>query len=607
MNVIKTVKLFILCVIIGQVSFSQEKQLTQKLDTVVITSTRIDLPFSKNSRTIKVISSKEIKKSTATNVTELLQQVAGIDMRKRGAGNVQADLYIRGGGFDQTLILIDGIKVENPQTGHHTMNMALPLEVIKRVEIIKGAAARIFGQNAYTGAINIVTKTNADKVNSVALQIGSFKQKNGSLTFGKNFGNTSVITHASINTSDGYRFNTDFKNYNYFIKTTFNKNKTPINVLGYFSERKFGANGFYASPKFINQYEETASSLLGVTSSYKFENLTVKPRIYWKRGQDMYLFVRNKPSVYRNMHIYNKVGGEINMSYTSKLGITGFGFDIARVFLVSNRLGDRRRLVTNTFLEHRFAFFNGKLDVTPGASINYFSDFGSFFFPGIDIGYQVNNEFKIYANLGYTHRVPTYTDLYISGGVSVGNKDLVPEKAISEEIGVKYTNDNFFASVVGFHRDSKVAIDYVKNEVKSPWKANNFNNSSTYGVELNTSLNFKMASYNQKIDVGYTYIKDNLKNLNYKFSRYSINSLRHHFTTTFKSQFFKNLKQSISYKLGKRAKRDAYNVLDAKITYNIKGFELFVIGNNILNEEYSETNLVPMPKANFLLGVGYKF
>ena len=246
----------------------------------MITSTRIDLPFKENSRTINIITSKDIKNSAATNVADLLQQVAGIDMRRRGVAGMQADLYIRGGSFDQTLILIDGIKVEDPQTGHHTMNMALPIEVIERIEIIKGPAARVFGQNAFTGAINIVTKSDANKVNAVGFQVGSYGQENVNATVGKDLGNTSVIAHASINTSDGYRHNTDFENQNYFVKSSFNKNNTPIDVIGYFTERKFGANGFYATPSAINQYEETQSSLVGVSTQFKSKKFIISPRLY---------------------------------------------------------------------------------------------------------------------------------------------------------------------------------------------------------------------------------------------------------------------------------------------------------------------------------------
>ena len=127
---------FFLCLWVTFYAFSQEKKVA--LDSIIINSTRISLPFKDNSRTIKVITSVQIKQSATTNIADLLQQVAGVDIRRRGLNGMQSDVYIRGGSFDQTLLLIDGIKVEDAQTGHHTMNMALPLEVIERIEIIKG-------------------------------------------------------------------------------------------------------------------------------------------------------------------------------------------------------------------------------------------------------------------------------------------------------------------------------------------------------------------------------------------------------------------------------------------------------------------------------------
>merc|ERR1711916_100766 len=122
-----TKKLILAMVLLCSIAtFSQEKNTTERLDTIVIFSTRIDIPFKKNSRTIQIVTAADIKNSAATNVADLLQQVAGVDIRRRGTAGSQADLYIRGGGFDQTLLLIDGIKMDDAQTGHHTMNAALP-------------------------------------------------------------------------------------------------------------------------------------------------------------------------------------------------------------------------------------------------------------------------------------------------------------------------------------------------------------------------------------------------------------------------------------------------------------------------------------------------
>ena len=244
-------KISIILFLITQMVFSQDPPLDQILDEVVVSSTKINLPFSKNFRTIKIISSKEIQSSYATNVSDLLQQVIGIDIRRRGAGGVQGDLYIRGGGFDQTLLLIDGMKMDDAQTGHHTLNMILPLYLIERIEIIKGPAARIFGQNAFSGAINIVTKevegkTNEANINLQEVSLGSYKQKNFSLSSRVVTEKIRSLLSFSTNRSDGYRHNTDYINNNYFIKTSFKTKNSPIDLISSFSERRFGANGFYA-------------------------------------------------------------------------------------------------------------------------------------------------------------------------------------------------------------------------------------------------------------------------------------------------------------------------------------------------------------------------
>ena len=125
---------------------AQENKEKIELDEIeILSSPRIQIESSQNSISVLTISQEQINNSTATNISELLQQIAGLDVRRRGIEGMQADLYIRGGSFDQTLLLIDGIKVEDPQTGHHTMNMTLPLEVIEKIEIVKGAVEESLG------------------------------------------------------------------------------------------------------------------------------------------------------------------------------------------------------------------------------------------------------------------------------------------------------------------------------------------------------------------------------------------------------------------------------------------------------------------------------
>jgi len=599
-------KLLIIAVLILHLNlFSQGKKEIQALDTILIKSTRIDLPFKENARTIQVISAAFIKNSAATNVADLLQQVAGVDIRRRGSAGSQADLYIRGGGFDQTLLLIDGIKMDDAQTGHHTMNAALPVEVIERIEIIKGPAARVFGQNAFTGAINIVTKSTLENTTSVNIEAGSFGQLNGSVTVGKEFENSSLIAHVGILTSDGYRHNSDYENKNYLLKGVFNKKEQPIEVIATFFDKKFGANGFYASATATEQYEETQSSLFGASTTFRTEKFKITPRVYWKRGEDEYVYIRDNPSVYRNLHITNKVGVETNASYTSDKGITGFGVDISRVFISSNNLGKRNRTMANLFLEHRFKFADGKIDITPGVAITYFSDFKFHAFPGLDIGFKLSDNLKAYGNLGVTYRIPTYTDLYYNDSNTIGNSNLKPEEAFAQEIGLKFNSGRFTSSVAIFNRDADNLIDFIRPDVTSKYEATNIAKVNTKGFELNTDYRFKLNEFNQTLSFGYNYLNDDILDQNKDLSRYSLNTLKHQFITRFESKLFKNVRQNIIYKHSERTIGTSYNVWDASVIVAVNKFNFTVTANNIFNAEYIESGFVPMPPSSLLFGLRY--
>ena len=539
---------------------------------------------------------------------DLLQQVSGIDIRRRGVPGTQADLYIRGGGFDQTLLLIDGMKMDDIQTGHHTLNLLLPIQLIERIEIIKGPASRIFGQNAFNGAINIVTKSlpKLDKKQFEMLvsnpTFGSFKQFgfliNSRLSLKEKFNAQLTFSRSK---SDGYRYNTDYINDFFFFKSEIKTQKNPIIITSGFTEKKFGANGFYASPSATDQYEETQASFLGISTLLGSEKFLVRPKLYWRRGQDEYIYIRNNPSVYRNLHKTNKIYLDFSFSKLFESSRLNFGIDLSNSSISSNNLGDHNRFTTSLYADYTFKTKDNKLSFSPGLSISNFSDMSTHFFPGIDVGFDVNEKINLYANYGKTYRIPTYTDLYYSDRNTIGNPDLNPEHAITNEIGIKYSNENIDVSSSFFTRKSSNIIDYVKQSEQDKWEATNIRNLDTNGFDL--SFLYNISLYNS-LRIGYTYLFDKSYVSQVNYSRYAINSLRHQLNTRLALKYSNKITHTLISRFGERSNKVSHIVYDSNLKYQLSENSYFFINvNNIFNEEYYETNLVPMPGRNFLIGV----
>ena len=588
------------------VVFSQKNQ---TLDEVIVTDTKIDIPFSKKFRSVEIISRNEIRNAGVLNIVDLLQLITGLDIRRRGVSGIQADLYIRGGGFDQTLLLVDGMKMDDSQTGHHTLNMLLPIDIIERVEIIKGPAARIFGQNAFNGAINIITKktkrTRKKELSFVLNRIsyGSFNNFTSSVSARVSNNNYASIINYSKDDSGGYRHNTDFKTDNVFIKSSLSKKNPNTSFIATLTNRKFGANGFYASPDATEQYEKTQTSLIGLKSLYKKGNLIVKPKLYWRRNQDEYIYIRDNPSIYRNLHKTNKIAFETSFNYFSGLGKTNFGVDISSVSISSNNLGKHNRFITSIYLDHSFNLFNKRLNISPGFSISYFSDLSLHSFPGIDLGFDINEKIIIYGNFGKTYRIPTYTDLYYSDRTTVGNPELEPESAVSSEIGLKLNYEKIIIKASLFSRKSKNIIDYSKENEDDLWRARNIGKLQTDGFEIDLKMK---VNKNFNFKFGYALINDDNFQSNINFSRYALNSLKHNVISNLYFKYNRKLSHSIQLRFAERTDGTSYKIINSNISFVpfSNDSQFFLNLNNIFNEYYWETNLVPMPGQNFT--VGYK-
>lgn len=605
------IRIFLFCVLVWSFTdFAHGQSDTLiYLPNIQIGDQRISIPFSKASRTITLLTKKEITKISAQSLNETLGYISGVDIKNQGVKGGQADLSIRGSTFEQVLVMINGIKMNDPQTGHHALNIPVPLESIERIEVLKGPGARRFGQNAFAGAINIITKIPEKDMINVGVEAGSYGNVSGQLGASLHHGGFHQSAQLSYLRSDGYRHNTDFDIANIFYQNEWNQGKGTWSTMAGFSKRKFGANGFYGSPNFTNQYEEVETSIASLSYKYIGNRFHIKPNFQWRRNQDEYILFRGQPEIYRNLHFGNSIGFDVQSGIYSDIGLTGLGAEWRKIYLKSNNLGQHQRDELAIYLEHRFEFFDTKLTLTPGISYNYFTNFGDFFYPGVDLGYQFNKTWTAYGNIGDTYRIPTYTDLFYVGPTNIGNEDLIPEKATSFEVGLKYIDNLWYWNIALFRRSSDDLIDWVKNEEDLPWMPRNYYHAFFNGIEVDQKWTLPTNNLGlQDINLTYNYISAKIENQNEAIiSRYALDHLRHQLILRSSGQVMKNWSYSIGLRYLDRVNLEDYFLGDLKINFEaMKGIWYAQI-NNIFNTEYTETSLIPMPGRTFNIGFKRNF
>jgi vitamin B12 transporter len=374
------------CCAFNVLVYSQENTLHDDLlEEVVIEENRLQIPFNKSTRNIQVITKADIEKLPASSINEILAYISGVDIRQRGPFGSQADVSIDGGSFEQTMVLWNGVKMGDAQTAHHSMNLPIPIQAIERIEILKGPAARIYGINALTGAINIVTKTKMENFVQVNASLGSsfktneetngiYTQSNIQAIAGYHHDKVNHLLSFAKEDTNGQRYNTAANNLKAMYQGNANINsKNNIQWFSGYIDNEFGANGYYAAP---HDKELVQTLLVAVSSSHQLsDKLTIKPRISNRYNEDDYRFYRNDLSKARSLHYSNAFMMELNGIYKANWGDIGLGYELRLEDINSSNLGSHNRNNHGWFTEYKQTYFD-KLLVNAGAYFNYNSDYG---------------------------------------------------------------------------------------------------------------------------------------------------------------------------------------------------------------------------------------
>ena len=650
MSLKRIVKICVLSValfIIQEVSVLQ----AQKTDTTKL-SKIIDLEevevvgqaspdvFSQIARTVTVISSQEISSSPASTIQDLLEFVAGVDIRQRNTNGVQADIQLRGGTFDQVLIMLNGISISDPQTGHFNLNLPISLTSIDRIEILHGSAARYYGSNAYKGVINIITRKEKNVI-SGGMSLGAYSLFETRFSAGRSIRNFFNNLDFSKSRSNGYAHNTDFSigNINYEGGLKF----SPVNIFwqGGISAKSYGANDFY-SPIFPDQFEETETGF----GSLGFEtngNQKLKAHLWYRQHKDHFLLKRDNPSFYENFHKTDVYGVKMSTDLNSVLGITHIGIEVRREAILSTILGNELDMpvaikgVDSTWYSKNYERSNIGLHFDQKYQTEHFYISGGFLinrnldysnkweiFPGLDISYKIlDDRVKIFSSAGRSLRLPTFTDMFYSDPVNSGNPLLQPEELLSFEWGMEYKAKYLTSGLTYFQDYGNNVIDWIMLESSDVYEARNIAEVQTRGIEMRLGYNNANDAGNfilKRFFVNYAYTDSDFSEGNYE-SKYAGDFLKHKFALSAIMQLASNIQ--IDYRLSYSSRNgsyadfdeingirfsspfEAYWMNDVGISYTQPSVKVYLKISNLFDIEYNDVgNLI---QAGRWITAGFEF
>lgn len=592
---------------------------------------------------ITTISGKEIKGSASTSLQDLLEELPGIDIRQRNSHDVQADIQFRGGTFDQVMILLNGINITDPQTGHFNLNLPIEISLIERIEIIHGIQAVKFGANAYKGVINIITKKENNSV-SAGLSYGQYNLWHPFLT--ANLKKRKFYNGLSLsrNSSDGYTENTDFRIDHLFYQGGLGLKSGEIEWQAGLNSKAFGANDFY-SPSFPDQYEETLTGFgsAGITSGGKSK---ISVSASWRRHKDHFLLKRDDPSFYENYHLTDIFGMKAGTVFTTGLGSTSIGFQDRYEIIHSTLLGNDSehpkkiigtgnayytkyfsRNFVDCYLKHDYSMNNFFL--SGGFMITLKNDFldRNEISPGINISRRfLNKKMNLFASVNKTMRLPTFTDLFYKDPVNEGNPYLDPEELVSVESGLVINSLSNQINLAIFKDFSEKSIDWVWIPERNTYKAMNISEITTGGFEISCRYNNKEQDNGilslKNAYITYTFISSEKTAGDFE-SKYSLDYLKHKLGLNAQFNIAEDLQTSIRtcYNARNGSYLDfdpdtnttvlvpfrSYWLTDMKISYERNFLKLFVNISNLLDTEYTDVGNLIQPGRWIVMGMEINF
>ena len=609
---------------------------TVSLDEVVVTGARAPLTEAQAAKVVSVITRDDICRSAAETVNDVLKMAAGVDVRQRGGFGVQTDISINGGTFDQITILLNGIDISSPQTGHNAADFPVALSDIERIEVLEGAAARVYGSTAFSGAVNIVTRTDRESNIAVAAEGGSFGTFDGTITATLCAKSIRNQASASYIQSDGGTRHSDFIKRKAFYQGEFSAPLVSARWQAGITSQDFGANTFY-STKYDNQYEATRRYIVSARADIhtsRNNGIVVSPTAYWHRDYDHYQLTKGLTGAANgeNYHRTDVYGAGFNAYARWLLGTTAVGFDIRREHILSTVYGtalaeneykaidgttrsydhEGERTNTGIFLEHNVLC--GPLSVSAGllANKNTGIDGDYRFYPGIDITYRPVDGWKIYASWNKALRVPTFTDLYTSNAVQQGDPNLKPERVSTVKIGARWQGRGIAMAADAFYSNGTDIIDWVyvaaestKYQALNIGKLDNMGASAEFSLNVDELLRRPIVT---RIRLAYAFIHQKHETEQQIFgSLYALEYLRHKATLQLDHRIAGRLSAHWDVRWQERMNGyKPYTKVDVKLLWSGDTYSLHLTADNVTAHRYYDLGGIRQPGLWLMAGGNIK-
>lgn len=615
----------------GIVSFSlqasdpEDPDWTVDLDSAGITATP-PLSFPAHQRAVYSVGHSQIAHFPAQHFNELLDALPGLDLRQRGQQGVQADLSMRGGSFDQVLVLLNGINITDPQTGHYNLDLPVDLAAIERIDVLQGSSLSLSGSPAFSGAVNIVTGYSGKNKLSVDLGAGQYGWDRRSLQIQQKLKLWYLNASWSQVRSSGYIKNTDFDKQNLFVQL-----QAPSlpsgnwNIQLGLQQKEYGANKFY-SLLYPDQFEATQTLLSSLTWNKLLNRYKASASAYFRLHSDRFELFRQTtaaPAWYRshNHHLSDVSGLDLNLSRYGPAGKSMIGFNIRNEHILSTVLGQpleksRRsaflpdsvvytnsagRLGLTLFAEQQFngPNFNSSL----GLSVNKYAGYGARICAEAAFAYLFSDRSRLFVNAQRSLRYPSFTDLYYKSPVQVSNPNLKPETAYSAETGFSYNEQRLQAGISLFGRLGSNIIDWVKQAGEEVWHSMNHSRVNAAGAEA--LISWKPQKHLRLLESSYTFTILN-KESGELMSKYALDYLKHKFNTRLEHSIYKDF--AASWHFSAQQRMGTYNdpegnlqhyrpfcLLDGRLFWSRKELTLYLEAGNLFNTSYYDYGGILQP------------